>query len=85
MKQSKDLLETARRVSARSVVLTSEVGVGQRHAFVDVITASWTLPTARALAEVAVVLVDAGTTVTTRVALTFVDGEQLENIKQKTE
>lgn len=83
IKQPKDLLETALRVSTSSIIPTSEIGVGQYHAFVDVITTCWTLPSPRTLTEVPAVLVDARTTVTTRVAQTFVSGQQLKKIRQK--
>jgi len=63
--------EAADSVDAGGAVLTSEISSSERGAFVDILVAERTLPAGSTLTEEAVVLVDARSTVTTRVTETL--------------
>ena len=70
-------LERAGGVDATGSVLTAEVSARERGTFVDVVITQWTLPARGTLTQEAVVLVQAGRSVTTRVAQTLAHCQQL--------
>jgi len=72
--------EASRRVEAGGAVLAAEVSTGERGALVDVEVAQRALPAGRALAQEAVVLVDARRAVTTRVAQALAHRQQLRSV-----